>query len=115
MRPGCFDPMLFKPEVIDKANFMISDTMGREDEQMFVTGMVIIVDVQGFSLNHLTQKPLALFKKQMYFLQVLVRWRFISIIVNYNRELFFYWGLERSDKSQNDQLYSNQFRLPFGL
>jgi hypothetical protein len=77
MRPGCFDPMLFKAEDIDKANFMISDTMGREDEQMFVTGMVIIVDVQGFSLNHLTQKPLALFKKQMYFLQVLVRWRFI--------------------------------------
>ncbi|XP_046456586.1 retinol-binding protein pinta-like [Daphnia pulex] len=69
MRPGCFDPMLFKAEDIDKANFMISDTMGREDEQMFVTGMVIIVDVQGFSLNHLTQKPLALFKKQMYFLQ----------------------------------------------
>jgi CRAL/TRIO domain len=72
MRPGCYDPLLFKPEDIEKANFMISDTMGLDDEQMFVTGMVIIIDCQGFSLNHLTQKPLALTKKQMYYLQVLV-------------------------------------------
>ena len=70
MRPGCFDPMLHKPEDIEKANLMISDTMGWEDEQIFVTGMVIIIDCQGFSLNHLTLKPLALTKKQMYYLQV---------------------------------------------
>ena len=74
MRPGCFDPMLHEPETpqadIDMTNSMISDTMGWEDEQIFFTRMVIIIDCQGFSLNHLTLKPLALTKNQMFYLQV---------------------------------------------
>lgn len=69
MRPGCFDPCQFKPEDIEKANFMVLDIMGREEEQMFVTGMVIIVDCHGYTLNHFTQRPLALSKKQLCFLQ----------------------------------------------
>ena len=39
MRPGCYDHNIHKAEDIEKANFMISDIMGFESEQMFVTGM----------------------------------------------------------------------------
>ncbi|KAI9559302.1 hypothetical protein GHT06_016091 [Daphnia sinensis] len=69
IRPGCYDPYRFKPEDIEKANFMISEVMVLDDEQMFVTGMVIIYDCQGYTLNHLTQRPLSLTKKHMYYLQ----------------------------------------------
>ena len=70
MRPGCFDPYLYKPEDVEKANFMVSDVMGLAEEQMFITGIVIIIDLEGYSLGHVTQKPLAVTKKQMHFLQV---------------------------------------------
>nr|CAH0106714.1 unnamed protein product [Daphnia galeata] len=69
MRPGCYDPFNFKPEDIEKASFMISDVMVKDDEQLFVTGMVIVYDCQGFTLNHFTQRPLSLTKKHMYYLQ----------------------------------------------
>jgi len=69
MRPGCFDPYLYKPEDVEKANFMVSDVMGLAEEQMFITGIVIIIDLEGYSLGHVTQKPLAVTKKQMHFLQ----------------------------------------------
>ena len=71
MRPGCYDPFRHKPEDIEKANFMISDVMVLEDEQLFVTGMVIIYDCEGFTMNHFTQRPLSMTKKHMYYLQVL--------------------------------------------
>ena len=70
MRPGCFDPYRHRPEDMDKVSFMVSDVMGLEDEQMFVTGIVIVIDLEGYSLAHVTQRPLALTKKHMRYLQV---------------------------------------------
>jgi len=70
MRPGCFDPYLHKPEDVEKVNFMVSDVMGLDEEQMFLTGIVIIVDLEGYSLSHVTQRPLAVTKKHMHYLQV---------------------------------------------
>jgi len=40
MRMGCYDPNKHKAEDIEKANFMISDLMGGDSEQMFVTGIL---------------------------------------------------------------------------
>jgi len=70
IRPGCFDPYLHRAQDIEKANFMVSDVMGLQDEQLFITGMVIIIDFSGYSFGHLTQRPLAVTKKWLQFLQV---------------------------------------------
>lgn len=72
MRPGCFDPYLHKAEDVEKVSFMVLDVMGLAEEQMFVTGIIIIVDLEGYSLSHVTQKPLAVTKKQMQYLQVII-------------------------------------------
>jgi len=69
IRPGCFDPYLHRAQDIEKANFMVSDVMGLQDEQLFITGMVIIIDFSGYSFGHLTQRPLAVTKKWLQFLQ----------------------------------------------
>ena len=70
MRPGSYDPFLHKAEDIEKANFMVSDIMGLESEQMFIKGIVVIFDMDGFTTSHLTQKPLSLSRKQYQYLQV---------------------------------------------
>ena len=70
MRSGCANPFIHKAEDVEKVSFMVIDTMGRTDEQFFIAGLVVIVDLEGFTLDHLTQKPLSVIKKQMKFLQV---------------------------------------------
>ena len=70
MRPGCFNAYLHKAEDIEKVSFMVLEIMGLEEEQMFITGMVVIVDLEGYSLSHVTQRPLSVTKKQMKYLQV---------------------------------------------
>jgi hypothetical protein len=42
MRLGCYDANKHKAEDIEKANFMISEIMGLESEQMFVAGKVYL-------------------------------------------------------------------------
>jgi len=69
IRPGCFNPYLRRVEDIEKANFMVSDVMGLEDEQVFITGIVIIIDFDGYSFGHLTRRPLAITMKWLKFLQ----------------------------------------------
>jgi len=69
MRPGCFNAYLHKAEDIEKVSFMVLEIMGLEEEQMFITGMVVIVDLEGYSLSHVTQRPLSVTKKQMKYLQ----------------------------------------------
>jgi len=69
MRSGCANPFIHKAEDVEKVSFMVIDTMGGLDEQFFIAGLVVIVDLEGFTLDHLTQKPLSVIKKQMKFLQ----------------------------------------------
>ena len=52
---------------------MISEVMSMLDETMFITGIVMIIDLEGFTLGHLMHRPLAIIKKYMRFNQV--SWR----------------------------------------
>jgi hypothetical protein len=44
---------------------MMSELLSDENEQMFITGVVIIVDLDGFTMSHVTSTPIALVKKLM--------------------------------------------------
>lgn len=59
-----------KMEDAQIANFMVWDLMMKEDEQMFITGMVLVVDVQDFTMAHFTQVPLPVMKKLSPFWEV---------------------------------------------
>ncbi|XP_057368644.1 retinol-binding protein pinta-like [Daphnia carinata] len=65
IRPGSYDPDKIKLEHIQRASFMVWEVMGDEDEQMFVTGMILIFDLTNFGMNHFTAMPLATVKKLM--------------------------------------------------
>jgi len=67
MRAGSVNPLLHKAEDIEKVSFMVTEVMGGGDEQFYITGLVIIIDMEGFTLDHLTHKPLSITKKQMKF------------------------------------------------
>ena len=41
------------------------------EPNMFITGNVVIVDFDGYSMSHLTHRPLPFLKKQAQFFQVL--------------------------------------------
>jgi len=90
IRPGCYDPYLHKLEDIEKSNFMVSDIMGLEDEQLFITGLIIIIDLSGFSFSHLTRRPLNVTKKWLHYLQVSATADFLdsnTIIIDSNHHL----------------------------
>ena len=70
LRPFAFDPLLLSAVDIEKSNFMISEVMGILDETTFITGIVLIIDLEGFNLNHLIHRPLGIIKKYMRFNQV---------------------------------------------
>ena len=55
---------------MQRANFMISEIMGHEEEQMFVTGLIVLCDLQDFTLSHFTQMSISTFKKLMQFYEV---------------------------------------------
>lgn len=44
---------------------MINEILADEDEQMFITGMVMVCDCTGYTLGHFTQFPMAMMKKLM--------------------------------------------------
>jgi len=69
LRPFAFDPLLLSAVDIEKSNFMISEVMGILDETTFITGIVLIIDLEGFNLNHLIHRPLGIIKKYMRFNQ----------------------------------------------
>ena len=70
MRPGAHDPQRHSYEDVEKANFMVGEVMGVLDEDMFITGAVVIFDFEGFTFNHLNQRSLPLLKKYMRYTQV---------------------------------------------
>lgn len=52
-------------ENVQRVGFMVSEVLGDEDEQLFVTGMVILIDLSDFGMNHFTSMPLPMMKKLM--------------------------------------------------
>ena len=62
-RPGSYDPNKISMEVVQKASFMVNEIMGVESEQMFITGIVVVIDYQGFSMSHVADMPFTLIKK----------------------------------------------------
>ena len=44
---------------------MVWEIMGKEEEQMFITGMLLLFDFKDYTLNHFTQMPLSMMKKLM--------------------------------------------------
>jgi hypothetical protein len=44
---------------------MVWDIMGDEDEQMFITGMILLFDFSDYGMSHFTAMPLSMIKKLM--------------------------------------------------
>ena len=65
LRAACYDPAEMKVEIMQKVSFMVWELMSHEEEQMFITGMILVFDAEGFTMSHFTQMPLALAKKMM--------------------------------------------------
>ena len=55
---------------MQRANFMVSEIMGYEEEQMFITGLLVLCDLKDFTLSHFTQMSISTFKKLMQFYEV---------------------------------------------
>ena len=44
---------------------MVFEVMAKEEEQMFVTGMLLLFDLSNFGMNHFTAMPISMVKKLM--------------------------------------------------
>lgn len=83
IRGGTADPRAHKPEDLEKANMMVMETLVKDrNDDMFVMGMVIVVDMHGMTMAHLTSKPVAMVKKLLRFVQVTFRPLF-SFVIQY--------------------------------
>jgi len=69
MRPGSFNPAVNKPIIVEKANFMVAEVMCHLDPIMFITGVVLIVDMKGYDVQHMTYRSLPMLKKYMRYTQ----------------------------------------------
>ena len=52
-------------EIVQRVSFMVWEIMGAEEEQMFITGMLLLCDLDGYTMNHFTQMPISTMKKLM--------------------------------------------------
>ena len=50
---------------MQRTNFMISEIMMAESEQMYITGIVMVCDFTGYTMGHFTQVPMSTMKKLM--------------------------------------------------
>ncbi|EFX74067.1 hypothetical protein DAPPUDRAFT_307513 [Daphnia pulex] len=62
-RMGCFPPEKVKVEDLEKASGMVAEVLAYEEPVIFITGVVVIVDFEGYSLSHLTHRPLSFMKR----------------------------------------------------
>jgi hypothetical protein len=69
---GCFPPEKVKVEDLEKASGMVAEVLAYEEPVIFITGVVVIVDFEGYSLSHLTHRPLSFMKKQAKYFQVAI-------------------------------------------
>ena len=73
-------------EVMQRVSFMVWDILNDEEEQMFITGIVILFDFTGYTLDHFTQMPLSMVKKLMPCWEVAFHYivlKCCKILINY--------------------------------
>ena len=70
IRGGCFNPRDHRPEDLEKANFMVMECLGKQEERVSIGGLVIVIDMEGTTMAHSMHKPLPMLKKQMKYIQV---------------------------------------------
>ena len=70
IRGGCFNPRDHRPEDLEKANFMVMECLGKQEEWVSIGGLVIVIDMEGTTMAHIMHKPLPMLKKQMKYIQV---------------------------------------------
>ena len=63
VRLACYDPSAIKFELIQRVGFMVWELLDDEEEQMFITGLILIFDMEGFTMSHFAQMPMSLTKK----------------------------------------------------
>ncbi len=71
IRSGCFNPRDHRPEDLEKANFMVMECLGKQEERVSIGGLVIVIDMEGATMAHIMHKPLPMLKKQMKYIQVI--------------------------------------------
>jgi len=76
------DPTKISPELVHKASFMVWNVVFDEEEQMFTSGVVLIFDLDGFSIDHFIGMPIALAKKIMPCWEVLLLIKCLKILFN---------------------------------
>ena len=70
MRPGSYNPFEHRPVDVERANFMTADVMALLDRNVFITGIVLIIDMEGFNMAHMNQRSFPLMKKYMRYITV---------------------------------------------
>lgn len=117
-RMGCFPPDKVKVEDLEKASGMVAEVLAYEEPLIFVTGVVVVVDFEGYSLGHLTHRPLSFMKKQAKYFQVLtIDWNIFMFVCNIllclTNETYLYIIFKgcRSGKPQKYQFHKNPERL----
>lgn len=73
IKAGGHDPKIHAMDEVFRATHLISDIMVEEDEQMSITGVVQLLDLQGVTAAHALQMSPPLVKKAMTIWQVWAR------------------------------------------
>jgi len=63
IRTAAHDPAIVKQSMVQRVSFMTFEVMNMEEEQLFITGMVLLFDFSGYTVNHFLAFPLADIKK----------------------------------------------------
>ena len=84
MRPASFDPFLYKAADTDKANYMVAEVLAKLDPTLFITGVVIVIDMETATIQHLNQRSFPMVKKFMRYFTV--RTCMITFSSNKNRK-----------------------------
>lgn len=69
-RPGGFDPSNTSLDELSKAMMMLFDVWMEEDEELSVTGLVMVEDFKDFSISHIASLSPVTVKKMMTLFQV---------------------------------------------
>lgn len=55
IKQGAYDPRQITITDVIKASYMISDTLLWEDDASIVAGQIVIIDLQGLGIGHISQ------------------------------------------------------------
>ena len=63
IRVASHDPDVIVMSAMQKVNFMVFEVMNAAEEQMFITGIVLLFDFGGYTMSHFMAFPLSDIKK----------------------------------------------------